>query len=147
MKKQKEKDAADAAALQKQQNADLLKAQEQYQKEQQTALNAYQQQQAQAQKEYEAEQQRIFEEQRKAAEAEAKRQEERLRKLNTLGPQSINVSDVRTTEGANLIIDLMQNAQDPQLIQARLQTKAIQQLNANLISFVDSYFNNAVQLI
>lgn len=147
VKKQKEKDAADAAALQKQQNADLLRAQEQYQKEQQTALNAYQQQQAKAQEAYAQEQQRIFEEQRKAAEAEAKRQEERLRKLNTLGQQSISVSDVRTTEGANLVVALAANAQDPALIQARLQTKFLEKISGGIAQAAANYFNTPVAIV
>lgn len=147
VKKKKEQDEKDAIARQNQQNADLLKAQDEYRKQQQTALQAYQQQQQQAQQAYAQEQQRIFEEQRKAAEAEAKRQEERLRKLNTLGQQSINVADVRSVEGANLVLQTAANAQDPALIQARLQTKLLEQVALGITQAASNYFNQPVAIV
>lgn len=131
----------------KQRQSDLLKAQEQYQREQQTALQAYQQQQQQAQQAYAQEQARIFEEQRKAAEAEAKRQEERLRKLNTLGNQSINVADVRSVEGANLVIQTAAAGQDPALIQQRLQTKYLEQIALGVGQAASNYFNQPVAIV
>lgn len=142
------KQAADQRAEdEKQRQSDLLKAQEQYQREQQSALQAYQQQQAKAQEAYAQEQQRIFEEQRKAAEAEAKRQEERLRKLNTLGEQSINVADVRSVEGANLVIQTAAQAQDPALIQQRLQTKYLEQIALGIGQAAGNYFNQPVAIV
>jgi len=86
--------------------------------------------QKKAQEKYAKEQERILEQQRKAAEAEAKRQEERLSKLNTLGDQTINVQDIRTSEGAALVLNLAAAAQDPALVQQRLQTKLLQEINA-----------------
>lgn len=147
VKKKKEQDEKDAIARQNQQNADLLKAQDEYRKQQQTALQAYQQQQQQAQQAYAQEQARIFEEQRKAAEAEAKRQEERLRKLNTLGQQSISVADVRNVEGANLVLQTAANAQDPALIQARLQTKLLEQVALGISQAASNYFNQPVAIV
>lgn len=147
VKKKKEQDAADALANEKRQNEELLKAQDNYRKQQESALQAYQQQQAKAQEEYAKEQQRIFEEQRKAAEAEAKRQEERLRKLNTLGAQSINVNDVRTVEGANLVLQTAANAQDPALIQQRLQTKYLEQIAGGIGQAAANYFNTPVAIV
>jgi hypothetical protein len=131
--------------LQKQQQ--LIENQQQFQRQQQAAVQAYQQQQQQAQQAYAQEQARIFEEQRKAAEAEAKRQEERLRKLNTLGQQSVSVSDVRTTEGANLVVALAANAQDPALIQARLQTKYLERISGGIAQAAANYFNTPVAIV
>ena len=147
VKKKKEQDEQDAIARQNQQNADLLKAQDEYRKQQQTALQAYQQQQQQAQQAYAQEQARIFEEQRKAAEAEAKRQEERIRKLNTLGQQSISVADVRSVEGANLVLQTAAQAQDPALIQARLQTKLLEQVALGIGQAASNYFNQPVAIV
>jgi len=147
VKKQKEQDEKDAVARQNQQNADLLEAQDEYRKQQQTALTAYQQQQQQAQQQYAQEQARIFEEQRKAAEAEAKRQEERLRKLNTLGDQSIKVADIRNTESANLVLQLGAAAQDPALIQQRLQTKLLEKIALGIGQASSNYFNQPVAIV
>lgn len=124
-----------------------LKAQEDYRMQQESALQAYQQQQKQAQEAYAKEQQKIFEEQRKAAEAEAKRQEERLRKLNTLGQQSIAVSDVRNTEGANLVLQLAAGAQDPRLIQERMQTKLLEQIALGIGQAASNYFRTPVAIV
>jgi hypothetical protein len=124
-----------------------LKAQDDYRKQQETALQAYQQQQQQAQQQYAQEQARIFEEQRKAAEAEAKRQEERLRKLNTLGDQSIKVADVRSVEGANLVLQTAAQAQDPALIQARLQTKLLEKVALGIAQAASNYFNQPVAIV
>ena len=124
-----------------------LQAQADYRKQQETALQAYQQQQQQAQQQYAQEQARIFEEQRKAAEAEAKRQEERIRKLNTLGAQSISVADIRNTESANLVLQLGAAAQDPALIQQRLQTKLLEKIAVGIGQASSNYFNQPVAIV
>lgn len=103
--------------------------------------------QQKAQQEYEQQQAKIVEEQRKAAEAEAKRQQERLEKLNTLGQQSIKATDVRTTEGASLVVSLAATAQDPALIQQRLQTKLLERMNENLAQAAANYFNSPVAIV
>lgn len=128
-----ERDIASGAAKQRE---DFQKQVEKNVKDQQKAQQAYAQQQA-----------KIFEEQQKAAEAEAKRQEERIRKLNTLGPQSINVGDVRTTEGANLVIQTAAQAQDPALIQQRLQTKYLEQISLGIAKAAANYFNQPVAIV
>jgi len=117
---------------------------------QQDAAKRVEEQQKQAQQVQEAyaqEQARIFEEQRKAAEAESQRQEKRLRDLNTLGQQSINVQDVRTTEGANLVIQTATRGQDPAAIQARLQTKYLEQIAAGILQASRNYFNAPVSIV
>ena len=50
----------------------------------------------------------------------------RITELNTLGQQSVQGVDVRTTAGATLVQDLAANAQDPALIQQRQQTKLLE---------------------
>jgi hypothetical protein len=145
--KARAKAADDRAKAEDDRQKALLKAQDDYRKQQETALQAYQQQQVKAQEEYAKEQQRIFEEQRKAAEAEAKRQEERLAKLNTLGAQSLSVADVRSTEGANLVLQLAAGAQDPRLIQERLQTKLLQVIANGITQAADNYFNTPVGIV
>jgi len=131
--------------LQKQQQ--LLFNQQAFQKQQVAAAQQYQQQQQAAQQAYAQEQARILEEQRKAAAAEAKRQEERLAKLNTLGDQTIGVQDVRTTQGANLVLDLAANAQDPALIQQRLQTKLLERIAGGIAQAADNYFKTPVAIV
>jgi hypothetical protein len=61
------------------------------------------------------------------AEANA-RQERFLEQLNTLGSRTVQASDIRTQEGASLVLGLAANAQDPQLIEAKIQTKLQRQL-------------------
>jgi hypothetical protein len=146
---EKARDAAaeDRKAKEQERATAELKAQEDYRKQQETALQAYQQQQQQAQQQYAQEQARIFEEQRKAAEAEAKRQEERIRKLNTLGAQSVNVADIRNVESANLVLQLGANAQDPALIQQRLQTKLLEKIAVGIGQAASNYFNQPVAIV
>jgi hypothetical protein len=116
--------AADQAEQRKQLEQDALRQQEEQSKAQQQA-------QQQLQEAYFQEQQRIAEERRKAEEAEFARQQERLRQLNTLGEGVVNTADVRTQEGAAIVLGLAANAQDPRLIEARLTNKLMrQQLNA-----------------
>lgn len=143
----RDKAAQDRLSKEKARQEAELKAQEDYRKQQESALQAYQQQQKQAQEAYAKEQQKIFEEQRKAAEAEAKRQEERLRKLNTLGQQSIAVSDVRNAEGANLVLQLAAGAQDPRLIQERMQTKLLEQIALGIGQAASNYFRTPVAIV
>lgn len=114
--------------------------QQKFAMQQQEAATRQQEEAAKAQQEREKailqEQQRIAEENRKAQEAEFVRQQERIAKLNTLGDQQVNTADIRTREGAALVVDLAAAAQDPALIQARMQTKTLQQI----LTAVSNYF-------
>lgn len=103
--------------------------------------------QKKAQQDYAQQQQKIFEEQQKAAAEEAKRQQERLAKLNTLGERTVTGADVRTQAGAALVIDLAANAQDPAMIQARLQTKYLQQIALGIGQAASNYFNQPVAIV
>lgn len=83
------------------------------------------------QKQAQQQQQAFLQQQQKALEAEQARQTERLRELNTLGAGVIEGKDIRTSEGAALFLQLAAQQQDPALIEARLQTKALYELRNN----------------
>lgn len=138
--KARAKAADDAVKAEERRQQEIARAQDEQQK-------AIEKSQEQAQQKYLEEQKKIFEERRKAEEAEFKRQEERLQKLNTLGQLSVNTSDVRTSEGAALVIDLAANAQDPRLIQERLQTKLLEKIALSLAGAAANYFNSPVAIV
>ncbi len=145
--KARAKAAEDRIAAEKRQQEEALRAQEEYQRQQQQAAEAAAQEQRRVQEEIYKYQQKVLEEQQKAAEAEAKRQEERLKKLNTLGSQTITGSDIRTAEGAALVLNLTANAQDPRLIQERLQTKLLERIALGIGQAASNYFNQPVAIV
>jgi hypothetical protein len=124
-----------------------ISEQKAYADQQLKAQEAFAQQQQQAQQAYAQEQARQQEEQRKAAEAEAKRQEDRLRKLNTLGQTSVQTADIRTQEGAALVLGIANAAQDPAAIQARLQTKLLEKIALGIGQAASNYFNQPVAIV
>lgn len=126
----------DIASGQAKAREEALKKQE----EQQKAI-------AKAQEEYAKEQQKIFEEQQKAIEAENERQAERLQKLNTPGQRNVNTADVRTSEGAALVLNLAAEAQDPAMIEARLQTKLLQAIAQGITGAAANYFKSPVAIV
>lgn len=129
----KERDIASGAAKQR----------EEFQKQAEKNIE----EQKKAQQQYAQQQQQILDAQQKAAEAEAKRQEERLTKLNTLGERNVQTQDVRSTEGANLVLQLAASAQDPALIQARLQTKLLERIALGIGQASSNYFNQPVAIV
>ena len=139
--------AEDRVALEKSLQKKAIAEQQAYADQQLKAQEAFAQQQQQAQQAYAQEQARIQEERRKAIEAEAARQEERIRKLNTLGQQSIKATDVRTVEGATLVTDLAASAQDPAMIQQRLQTKLLEKIAVGIGQAASNYFNQPVAIV
>jgi hypothetical protein len=141
------KAAQDRIAAEKRQQDAALRAQEQYQRQQQQAAEAAANEQRRVQEQIFQYQQKVLEEQQKAAEAEAKRQEERLTKLNTLGSQTITGSDIRTAEGAALVLSLTANAQDPRLVQERLQTKLLERIATGIGQAASNYFNQPVAIV
>lgn len=150
---------AERAAVQRLQQLDQVKAKEEdiaagVAKQREEAQKAFQQQQEEAaraqQQQQQAilqEQQRIAEENRKAQEAEFARQQERLAKLNTVGEQQVNTADIRTREGAALVLSLAANAQDPQLIEQRVQTKLLQQIAVGIAGAAANYFRTPVAIV
>ena len=139
--------AENRVALEKSLQEKAIAEQQAYADQQLKAQEAFAQQQQQAQQAYAQEQARIQEERRKAIEAEAARQEERIRKLNTLGQQSIKATDIRTVEGATLVTDLAASAQDPAMIQARLQTKFLEKIALGIGQAAANYFNTPVAIV
>lgn len=121
----KERDIANGRAKFEEQ---IAKQREAIIKQQEEAAKAQEQAASQA-----AEQQRkAFEEQAKAAAAEAERQEKRIRALNSIGQQSIGGNDIRTSQGASQFLQLAAGAFDPNLAEARAQTKLLRSSNQAL---------------
>jgi len=114
----KERDIASGAAAQR----------EAFQKRQQQLAEA----QAKQQQEIFQQQQKFAEEQAKAQQAEFDRQQKRLTELNTLGPRQVQTADVRTQEGQQLVLDLFNQQQDPQLIQLRLLNKVMTRIATSI---------------
>ena len=78
-----------------------------------------------------------------AAAAEILRQQELMRPV--AGP--VNTADIRTQEGQNLVLSLAANAQDPALIEARLQTKQLQVIAQGISQAASNYFNSPVAIV
>lgn len=62
----------------------------------------------------------------------AERQQKLLNDLNTLGSRTVQTADVRTQEGAAIVLGLAANAQDPRLIEQRLANKVLREIAAGL---------------
>jgi hypothetical protein len=135
--KAKEEDIASGAAKQR----ELF--QQQFIKQQEEAAKVQQQQQQAAAQE----QARFAEARRKAEEAEYNRQVARIAELNTLGSRTVNTADIRTQEGQALVLGLAANAQDPALIEARLQTKQLQLIAQGIGQAAANYFNTPVAIV
>lgn len=80
------------------------------------------------------EQQKFAEEQAKAQQAEFERQAKRIGELSTLGPRSVQTADIRTQAGQQLVLDLFDQQQDPQLIQLRQANKVLNTIAVRLAS-------------
>ena len=133
----KEEDIASGAAQQRElYQKQFIKQQEESAKEQ----DKYQQAAAQ-------EQAKIAEARRKAEEAEYLRQVARITELNTLGSRTVQTADVRTQEGAALVLGLAANAQDPALIESRLQTKALNAIAISTAKTAANYLGQTVAIV
>jgi len=78
-----------------------------------------------------------------AAAAEIIRQQEMSRPTNALA----QTADVRTQQGQELVLQLAQNAQDPALIEAKLQTKQLQLIAQGISAAAANYFNTPVAIV
>ena len=130
---EKEKNVADGKVQQQQQQAE---SQNQYMQQQEAAAQQQQQQQQAAAQAAAA-----------AASAEFSRQEERLAKLSSVSTESLQVGDVRSKESVALVLDLAANAQDPALIEARIQTKLLNAIALGLAGAASNYFNQPVAIV
>lgn len=77
-----------------------------------------------------------------AAAAELARQQELLRPV----AGSVATADIRTAEGAALVLGLGAAAQDPNLIEARLQTKALGQIRQAIVNAVTGFVNTPAEI-
>lgn len=141
------KGAEDAAK----QRAELEKAQ---QKAADDAQKQIFQQQSRMAEEMQREQERFQQERENVLnEITARRQQQferdvqRIQELNTLGPRAIQGVDLRTQQGADLVLGLELNRQDPALIEQRIQTKLLQQIADGIIENVVRNINAPVSIV
>jgi hypothetical protein len=75
--------------------------------------------------------------------------EEQARRLEMLRPTSatVNVADIRTAEGQALVQDVAAQAQDPALIEARLQTRLLNAIASGITGAASNYFNQPVAIV
>jgi hypothetical protein len=75
--------------------------------------------------------------------------EEQARRLEMLRPTNatVNVADVRTAEGQALVQDVAAQAQDPALIEARLQTRLLNAIASGITGASANYFNQPVAIV
>jgi hypothetical protein len=132
IKKKKAQDAADEVKNAEAQRAALAKQAEDAVKAQEREQTQFAQAQQKQYEEAQKAQQEFAAEQAKAQAAEFDRQQKRLGELNTVGSQTVNTADVRTQEGAALVLGLAANAQDPRLIAARQANKILQTIATGL---------------
>ena len=72
---------------------------------------------------------------------------QRIQELNTLGPRAIQGIDLRTQQGADLVLGLELNRQDPALIEQRIQTRLLQQIADGIIENVVRNINAPVAIV
>jgi len=79
----------------------------------------------------------------RVAEEQARRMEALTRPTNQLA----QTADIRTAEGQALVQDVAAQAQDPALIEARLQTKLLNTIAAGIAGAASNYFNQPVAIV
>jgi len=79
--------------------------------------------------------------------AAAAEQAAKLERLLTPTNQLANTADIRTQEGQNIVLGLAESAQDPRLIEARLQTKQLQLIAQGIGQAASNYFNSPVAIV
>lgn len=146
-KKAREKAAEDVAKRQ----GELEKAQQKQAEEAQKQLFEQQKRVAEEiQKEQERQQQQrenVLNEIAARRQQQFERDVQRIQELNTLGPRAIQGIDVRTQQGADLVLGLELNRQDPALIEQRLQTKLLQRIAEGIIENVVRNINAPVAIV
>jgi len=79
--------------------------------------------------------------------AAAAEQAAKLERLLTPTNQLATTADIRTQEGQDLVVGLTQAAQDPALIEARLQTKQLNVIAQGISAAAAKYFNSPVAIV
>lgn len=152
------KNIEDAKKAREKAAEDVAKRQAEFEKAQQKAAEDAQkqllEQQKRAAEEIQQEQKRQQEARENALNAiTARRQQQferdvqRIQELNTLGPRAIQGIDLRTQQGADLVLGLELNRQDPALIEQRLQTKLLQRIADGIIENVVRNINAPVAIV
>ena len=77
----------------------------------------------------------------------AEEQARRMEALTRPTTASANVADIRTAEGQALVQDVAAQAQDPALIEARLQTRLLNSIAAGITGASANYFNQPVAIV
>ena len=80
----------------------------------------------------------------------ASQQAERVRRFQELSRPTnaaVQTADIRTAEGQALVLDTAAQAQDPALIEARLQTKQLNRIAAGITQAAANYFNSPVAIV
>ena len=77
----------------------------------------------------------------------AAEQAAKLERLLTPTNQLANTADIRTQEGQDILLGLAASAQDPRLIEAKLQTKQLQLIAQGIGQAANNYFNSPVAIV
>jgi len=81
------------------------------------------------------------------ANAVAEQQAAKLQQILTPGPRTVQGADVRTAAGAALVIGLVATEQDPALIEARLQNKALNAIRTAIVNATTNYLDTPVAIL
>ena len=106
-----------------------------------------QEQLAQAQEQQQQQRENVLNEITARRQQQFERDVQRIQELNTLGPRAIQGIDLRTRQGADLVLGLELNRQDPALIEQRIQTRILQQIAENLIENTVRNINAPVSIV
>jgi hypothetical protein len=71
----------------------------------------------------------------------------KMERLLTPTNQLANTADIRTQEGQDILLGLAASAQDPRLIEAKLQTKQLQLIAQGIGQAASNYFNSPVAIV
>jgi chromosome segregation ATPase len=74
----------------------------------------------------------LFDAETKYAEELRSQQDERVKELSTISQQGPQANDVRTTEGAALVMQIAQGGQDPAIEEYRKQLKKLDEMKKEL---------------
>jgi hypothetical protein len=80
----------------------------------------------------------------------AAQQADRVRRFQELSRPTnaaVQTADFRTAEGQSLVQSVFEQAQDPALIEARLQTKQLNRIAAGITQAAANYFNSPVAIV
>jgi hypothetical protein len=71
----------------------------------------------------------------------------KIERLLTPTSQLAQTADIRTQEGQDILLGLAASAQDPRLVEAKLQTKQLQLIAQGIGQAASNYFNSPVAIV